>query len=323
MVKLLRTVLNYLHPECILLTETNVPHDENISYFGDGDGDEAHMVYQFPLPPLILHALNRGTAVHLYNWACQLPELTANCTYLNFTSSHDGIGLRALEGILSQREIDDLLDSMHRFGGFVSMKANQDGKDTPYEINISLFDALQGTRRGSDQWQVQRFLCSQAVMLSLQGIPAVYIHSLIATPNDLHSVELTGRTRSINRKQWQFDELSSLLEASHTPNHEVFYAMTELLKIRREEPCFHPDMPQTIIHSGSSVFTVLRYDPESGRSLLALHNVSSIPQLINVEDDSALTDISDWFDLVSGLKLQTPLAATTLQTYQVMWLRAI
>jgi sucrose phosphorylase len=320
-VKLLRTVLNYLHPDCILLTETNVPHDENISYFGDGD--EAHMVYQFPLPPLILHALNRGTAVHLYNWASQLPELPANCTYLNFTASHDGIGLRALEGILSQREIDDLLDSMHRFGGFVSMKANQDGKDTPYEINISLFDALQGTRRGPDQWQVQRFLCSQAVMLSLQGIPAVYIHSLIATPNDLHSVELTGRTRSINRKQWQFDELSSLLEASHTPNHEVFYAMTELLKIRREEPCFHPDMPQKIIHSGSSVFTVLRYDPESGRSLLALHNVSSIPQLINVEDDSALTDISDWFDLVSGLKLPIPLAATTLQPYQVMWLRAI
>lgn len=179
-VKLLRTIINYLYPECILLTETNVPHNENMSYFGKGD--EAHMIYQFPLPPLLLHALNRGTSIHLYNWASQLPKLPENCTYLNFTASHDGIGLRALEGILSQREIDDLLDSMHRFGGFVSMKANQDGKDSPYEINISLFDAMQGTRRGPDQWQVQRFLCSQAIMLSLQGIPALYIHSLTATP---------------------------------------------------------------------------------------------------------------------------------------------
>ncbi len=318
-VKLLRTIINHLHPDCILLTETNVPHKENMSYFGDGD--EAHMIYQFPLPPLLLHALNRGTAIHLYNWASQLPELPDNCTYLNFTASHDGIGLRALEGILSQREIDDLLDSMHRFGGFVSMKANHDGKDTPYEINISLFDAMQGTRRGADQWQVQRFLCSQAIMLSLQGIPAVYLHSMTATPNDLHSVELTGRTRSINRKQWQYDELSTLLDAVHTPNHEVFYAMTELLKLRRAETCFHPDVPQRIINTGSSVFTVLRHDSNSGRYLLALNNVSAIPQLINCDDDD-LTDRSGWIDLITGIELSTPLAATTLQPYQVMWLLA-
>ncbi len=317
-VKLLRTIINHLYPECILLTETNVPHTENMSYFGKGD--EAHMIYQFPLPPLVLHALNRGTATHLYNWASQLPELPANCTYLNFTASHDGIGLRALEGILSQREIDDLLDSMHRFGGFVSMKANQNGQDTPYEINISLFDAMQGTRRGTDQWQLQRFICSQAIMLSLQGIPALYILSLTATPNDLHSVELTGRTRSINRKKWQFDELSALLDAEHTLNHEVFFALQELLQIRRTQPCFHPNSQQNIIDAGNSIFTILRTDAKTGRRLLALHNVTANPQLITLTNENDSLNITGWHDLVSDNELTETLSETTLQPYQVMWL---
>ncbi|MFW2371797.1 MAG: sugar phosphorylase [Gammaproteobacteria bacterium] len=317
-VKLLRTIINHLYPECILLTETNVPHTENMSYFGQGD--EAHMIYQFPLPPLVLHALNRGSATHLYNWASQLPPLPENCTYLNFTASHDGIGLRALEGILSQREIDDLLDSMHRFGGFVSMKANQNGDDSPYEINISLFDAMQGTRRGPDQWQVQRFLCSQAIMLSLQGIPALYIHSLTATPNDLHSVELTGRTRSINRKKWQFDELSALLQAEHTPNHEVFFALKQLLQIRRNEACFNPHSHQSIIDTGNSVFTLLRTEPVTGQRLLALHNVTASPQAITLTDQDDLLNKTGWHDLISDSKLTERLTATTLQPYQVMWL---
>ena len=317
-VKLLRTIINHLYPECILLTETNVPHTENMSYFGKGD--EAHMIYQFPLPPLVLHALNRGTATHLYNWASQLPELPENCTYLNFTASHDGIGLRALEGILSQREIDDLLDSMHRFGGFVSMKANQNGQDTPYEINISLFDAMQGTRRGTDQWQLQRFICSQAIMLSLQGIPALYILSLTATPNDLHSVELTGRTRSINRKKWQFDELSALLDAEHTLNHEVFFALQELLQIRRTQPCFHPNSQQNIIDTGNSIFTILRTDAKTGRRLLALHNVTANPQLITLTNENDSLNITGWHDLVSDNELTETLSETTLQPYQVMWL---
>ena len=316
-VKLLRTIINHLYPECILLTETNVPHEENISYFGNGD--EAHMVYQFPLPPLLLHAFNRGTAIHLYNWASQLAELPANSTYLNFTASHDGIGLRALEGILTQREIDDLLDSMHRFGGFVSMKANQIGEDTPYEINISLFDAMQGTRRGPDQWQVQRFLCSQAIMLALQGIPAMYINSLTATPNDLYGVELTGRTRSINRKKWQLDELSAQLESIHTPNHEVFYALKDMMKIRKAEVCFHPDYPQSILNAGSSIFALLRHEPETDRRLLAVHNVTSSPQLISVVDYQDL-DSTVWHDLISDKKLTEKLSSITLQPYQVMWL---
>ena len=199
-VKLLRLIMNEVCPGGLLLTETNVPNAENLSYFGSGD--EAHMIYQFALPPLLLHALNRGTEKYLMHWAESLPNYQQGCTVLNFTASHDGIGLRALEGLVPDNETQELVDSMHRFGGFVSVRTLADQIDKPYEINISLFDALKGTRRGEDQWQIQRFLCSQIIMLGMRGIPAVYIHSLLATPNDLAGVERTGRTRSINRRKW-------------------------------------------------------------------------------------------------------------------------
>lgn len=322
-VKLLRTLVDYLYPGTILLTETNVPHKENISYFGQGD--EAHMVYQFPLPPLLLHALNRGTSVHIYNWASQLPGLPANTTYLNFTASHDGIGLRALEGIIDPREVDDLLECMHRFGGFVSMKANQNGEDSPYEINISLFDAMQGTRLGPDQWQVPRFLCSQAIMLSLQGIPAVYINSLTATPNDLHGVEVTGRTRSINRKKWQYEELITQLDKTHSPNHEVFNAMKEMMKIRRELSCFHPEAKQVIIDADDAVFAILRRDAESDTRLLALHNLTSAPQAIVINDHYDLLCRIKWRDTFTDTIYSSiqKVIDQTLQPYQVMWLEEV
>jgi len=322
-VKLLRTFVDHLHPESILLTETNVPHEENISYFGDGD--EAHMVYQFPLPPLLLHALNRGTSVHLYNWASQLPALPEHSTYLNFTASHDGVGLRALEGIISQREVDDLLDCMHRFGGYVSMKSNQDGEDSPYEINISLFDAMQGTRRGPDQWQIQRFLCSQAIMFSLQGIPAVYFNSLTATPNDLHGVEVTGRTRSINRKKWPLDDLKAQLDATHTPNHEVFNALKDMMKIRKTQSGFHPDASQVVLDTGNSVFALLRRHSEDDQRVLALHNVTAVQQTIFFNDHQHLLENIKWLELFTQQTIENTAELTTLslQPYQVMWLSEV
>ena len=316
-VKLIRTVMHWCFPNHILLTETNVPHLENLSYFGDGN--EAHMVYQFTLPPLILYTLNRGTAQHLTQWAMSLGELPPQCTYLNFTASHDGIGLRALEGILPGSEVDDLVDCMHRYGGFVSMKANANGKDTPYEVNISLFDAMQGTRRGPDQWQVPRFLCSQAMMLSLQGIPAVYIHSLLATANDLRGVEISGRTRSINRKKWNHADLVSLLEDKTTLNYEVFSELSRLIQIRRNESCFHPDCKQEILEISHGIFAVLRYG-DNGQQLLALHNVSQAPQAIVLKNRPELTDDTQWYDLVTDKMLTTILPETLLQPYQVMWL---
>jgi glycosidase len=319
-VKLLRDIVEYVRPGTILLTETNVPTLENLSYFGAGD--EAHMVYQFGLPPLLLHAFNRGTAEHLTHWAKELPVPPAGCTYLNFAASHDGIGLRALEGILKPIEVEDLIDSMRRFGGFVSMKANPDGTDSPYEINISFYDAMQGTRRGPDQWQLERFICSQAIMLALRGIPAIYIHSLLATPNYLKGVELTGRTRSINRRKWQYDELLNFLESENTLNHECFKHYRHLIQLRRNEPCFHPDNPQFILDVDNSLFVILREDRKSRRRILAVHNVTA--NTVNLEGLVHLVELQgiSWNNLNEQVMLADELYRQTLKPYQFLWLVA-
>ena len=278
-VRLLRAIVDEIAPGTLLITETNVPHAENISYFGlerlaKGAPDEAHMVYQFALPPLLLHTLTRGEATTIQTWLNSLPVLPEQCTYLNFTASHDGIGVRPLEGLLPDHERDALLELMHRFGGFVSMRSNPDGSDTPYEINITWFEAMCGTRRGPDPWQIARFLCSQAIMLSLQGIPALYIHTLTGTLNDVEGVERSGRLRSINRRRWQLDELALLLESPSTPTHDVFHALHRLLEQRRQEPCFHPNAPQRVIDTPPELLAIERGPLRNGRRLLSLYNVT-------------------------------------------------
>jgi len=324
-VRLLRAIVDEIAPGTLLITETNVPHAENISYFGlerlaKGAPDEAHMVYQFALPPLLLHTLTRGEATTIQTWLNSLPVLPEQCTYLNFTASHDGIGVRPLEGLLPDHERDALLELMHRFGGFVSMRSNPDGSDTPYEINITWFEAMCGTRRGPDPWQIARFLCSQAIMLSLQGIPALYIHTLTGTLNDVEGVERSGRLRSINRRRWQLDELALLLESPSTPTHDVFHALHRLLVQRRQEPCFHPNAPQRVIETPPELLAIERGPLRNGRRLLALYNVTDVKfDLAHAGDalNQALTQYH-WQPL-------DPLTAhheETLPPYAVRWLVA-
>ena len=324
-VRLLRAIVDEIAPGTLLITETNVPHAENISYFGlerlaKGAPDEAHMVYQFALPPLLLHTLTRGEATTIQTWLNSLPVLPEQCTYLNFTASHDGIGVRPLEGLLPDHERDALLELMHRFGGFVSMRSNPDGSDTPYEINITWFEAMCGTRRGPDPWQIARFLCSQAIMLSLQGIPALYIHTLTGTLNDVEGVERSGRLRSINRRRWQLDELALLLESPSTPTHDVFHALHRLLVQRRQEPCFHPNAPQRVIETPPELLAIERGPLRNGRRLLSLYNVTDGKfDLAHAGDalNQALTQYH-WQPL-------DPLTAhheETLPPYAVRWLAA-
>ena len=234
--KLFRDLLEMIAPEVVLLTETNVPHEENISYFGRGD--EAHMVYQFSLPPLLLHALTTGKAAYLTEWAQSVSVCPEGCTYFNFTASHDGIGVRPLTGLIPDDEFASLIDHVKAQGGQVSTKRNADGSDSPYELNITYFDAL-----GGDEHQIDRFLCSQTVMLGLKGVPAFYFHSLTATPNDHDGVEATGRARSINRKKWNVDELENELHGTGT-TARVFSELRRRIQIRTRQKAFHPPISE-------------------------------------------------------------------------------
>jgi len=267
-VKLLRDVADFVWPGTLILSETNVPHLENLSYFGKGD--EAHMVYQFTLPPLLLHALLTGNAGSLTEWAGRIPNLEPFQTFLNFTASHDGIGVRPLEGILPSGEIDWLAGIVRKSGGLVSEKANPDGTTSPYELNITYFEALKTTRKGTDGLQESRFMCSQLIMLALKGIPAVYIQSLLAAPNDLRGLAETGRARSVNRKQWNVEEVREQLR-NDSPGGRIFKEYLRVLSVRRNNPAFHPDSAQQILQAGDAFFALKR-----GEGNQAVYCISSV-----------------------------------------------
>ena len=248
-VKLMREVLECVAPHVLIMTETNVPHEENVSYFGDGD--EAQMVYQFSLPPLLLDAFIHQDATILQEWLIHLDPPKAGTTYFNFTASHDGIGVRPLEGIVSPERLANLVDAVRERNGLVGMRRLADGSDSPYELNISYVDAIQDITDPSVKNHARRFLASQAVMLALQGIPGVYFHSLVGTQNDLDGVAQSGINRRINRRKFQRNELETRLNTADSRQNLVSEGYRRLLEVRRSQQAFHPDSPQHIIPSES------------------------------------------------------------------------
>ena len=316
-IKLFRSFLEVVAPEAILLTETNVPHEENVSYFGNSD--EAHLVYQFSLPPLLLHGLLEGNASHLTAWASDLKPPPKGCAFLNFTASHDGIGVRPLEGILSPDEVLQLAAKVKERGGHVSMRSTEGGGEKPYELNVTYFDAL--SEPGDADLSEARFRCSQAVALSMQGIPAVYFHSLCATPNHLEGVKETGRARSINRRKWADGELRILLDDPDSLHARVFDWYTRLLRRRADCPVFHPDAPQTILDLGSELFALERISLDGSQTALCLFNFTGEP--VPVADQGRLAELfpdGATRDLVGGSDLDLPADGLVLRPLQALWL---
>ncbi len=208
-VRLLRTLIERIRADAMIITETNIPNRENLSYFGNAN--ETHCVYNFSLPPLLLNTLLTSDCHYLKQWMMSMPPAQHGTAYFNFIASHDGIGLRPAEGLMSDGEIDVMINAVEKFSGKVSWRIGADGEERPYELNIALFDALQGTVEGKDTLGEDRFICAHAIMLALEGIPAFYIHSLLDTSNDYQRLEKTKRHRTINRHRWQLDEVDSVL----------------------------------------------------------------------------------------------------------------
>jgi len=320
-VKLLRDILDVVALGTVLITETNVPNGENLSYFGNSD--EAHMVYQFTLPPLLLHALYHGNSHYLSQWAKDMPRPPKNCTYLNFIASHDGIGLRPAEGILPEQEVQALVDAMHEYKGYVSMRTDTFGKESPYEINIALFDALKGTHLGLDDYQVPRFIAAHTIMIALQGIPALYIHSLIATTSDHQGVEQTGRTRSINRRKWQYDELLDLLNNPTAAHGTVFHELKRQLQIRCKHPAFHPSALQETLSLGDNLFAFWRTSLDQQQHILCINNISPEIQILTLPEHPIAGGSGVWRDLIERTALGKGTRTLKLYPYQCAWLEAL
>jgi sucrose phosphorylase len=321
-IKLFRDVLDDLEPGCRLLTETNVPHKENISYFGNYD--EAHMVYQFSLPPLLLHALQTGQTHYLTEWARSLDTPPRGCTYFNFTASHDGIGLRPLEGIIPKQEIDELLQGIRDRGGFVSKRLGLDGLETPYEMNITYLDALRDPSMQNDHLHEKRFFVSQILTLSLQGIPGVYIHSLLGTPNDMDGVERTGRIRSINRRKWDINELGRLLADEQSDQSRILRNYKHLLNVRSRQKAFHPDAPQEVYELGDALFGLKRTSLDSEQEILCLYNFTRYAKSLHLSD-APLQGHTEWQDLITKLSPEIDLehGEMIMPPYAALWLTRI
>ena len=284
-IQLMRAVLDEAAPQVVLITETNVPHTDNISYFGDGT-NEAQLVYNFALPPLVLHSLATGSAEKLTRWAESLQLPSDRVTFFNFLASHDGIGLNPARGILSQEEIDALVARTLAHGGFVSYKHNPDGSRSPYEMNINYLDALSAPASGETaETAVHKLLTAHAIMFSLQGVPGIYFHSLFGSRGDRKGAETSNIPRRINREKLDHARLESELADASSLRARVFGGLRELLARRRAHPAFAPSSPQRVLELGSKVFAVLRESPDGADRMLCLHNVTSQPVQVSLEVD--------------------------------------
>jgi sucrose phosphorylase len=317
-IKLLRLILENLEPQAVLITETNVPNRENLSYFGNDN--EAHLIYNFSLPPLLIHALLKGESTLLKNWMMSMPPARRGRSYLNFIASHDGIGVRPLEGLVTQDEQSALLETLESFGGTISKRSNTDGSESPYEVNISLFDAFRGTlANGPDGFQNERYLCAHTILLALEGIPAFYIHSLLATENDKQRQEETGHPRAINRHQWELDALMEQLDNPETHHHQIFYELKRRIAIRKQQIAFHPNATQLTLHLGDQLFAFWRESSDRHQSIFAINNISDRPQTVALHELN-LISTENWRDLLSGESYESGRETIEIPPYASLWI---
>jgi len=324
-IKIIRLVFDAVAPHVMLISETNVPHEDNISYFGDlipgtNRTDEAQLVYQFPLAPLILHTLATGDASRLSQWAA---TLESKGLFFNFIASHDGIGVTPARGLLTESQIQALVERCLAHGGRVSYKSNPDGTQIPYELNITLYDALNDPSRPDAELDFARFMASQVIMLSLAGVPGIYIHSLFGSRNCQGCVEKTGQARSINREKFDYRQLDARLAQPESREGRILNEYRRLLTIRRKQPAFHPFATQRVVTIAPEAFSIVRTSLDGGQTILSLVNASGSARGIRLDTRTLeIPSSQGWLDLLSGTSYPPDVTwfEIDLRPYQPCWL---
>ncbi len=314
LIQLMREVLHEVAPEVIIITETNVPHDENISYFGSGK-DEAQMVYNFSLPPLLAHSVLQGDTKKLTKWAQSLSLPSDKVCFFNFTASHDGCGMRPVSELLSEEEINSLVESTINHGGLVSYRNTPEGQK-PYELNCSYIDILSHPDE-EKLLRIKRMLLTQAVTLAMPGVPGIYFHSFVGSKSYLEGVKLTGINRTINREKFNYDRLVETLTDDNSSEKIIFSAYKRLLSVRINEKAFNPFGAFEVFSLHNAVFAILQYSLDRSECIVALHNFSN--ENVSFSLPSSIMDGAS--DLLSSYELSKENRVITMQAYQVMWLR--
>ena len=321
LIQLMREVLHEVAPEVIIITETNVPHHENVSYFGSGD-DEAQMVYNFALPPLLVHSILNGNTSTLTSWAKTLTLPSDKVCFFNFTASHDGIGLRPIKGILSDDEVNFMVDKVKEHGGLVSYRAEEDGSQSPYELNCSYIDALTNPNEDDDV-RFRRMLLAQATVLVMPGVPGIYFHSLVGSRNYHDGVKHSGVNRTINREKYNMDWLENELSTQGTLAKKMLDSYKRLISIRINEKAFNPFGKFEFLDLDERLFAVDQQSIDNEERIIAIHNFSNervtctLPRNIITSLCDILTSNCSILDSSNYEEKKE----FTLEPYQIMWLK--
>jgi sucrose phosphorylase len=316
LVQVLRYLLDRHSPDGVVVTETNVPEQENLSYLRNGQ--EAHLAYNFPLPPLLLEAAMTGRADLLNGWLTRWPQLPNQTGLLNFTACHDGVGLRSLEGLMADQRVLQLLMGCERRGGLISHRRLSNGEEVPYEINISWWSAMADGGIDPGHHQRSRFLLTQLLVMALPGIPAFYLPALLATPNDLARFRRTGHRRDLNRPQFRLEALERRLQDPDADATNVLAALRHALEVRSSQPALHPDATMTVLSSDRSDLVILKRSRDGDIPLYAVHNITSNRLTLSLAQLRAESD-AGFVDCLSGQSFMAQ-EQPSIEPYAVHWL---
>ncbi|MBN1411220.1 MAG: sugar phosphorylase [Spirochaetales bacterium] len=309
-VRLFKLILKNLAPDVLLLTETNVPHEENLSYFGNGS-DEADMVYNFSLPPLILYSILSSDSRKFNDWLRSIRMPSPEVCFFNFTASHDGIGVRPVEAILDKEELDAVIRHVENHNGKVSYKKNPDGSESPYELNITYLDALSDD---DEEIHIRKFILSQALQLSVPGVPAVYVHSLLGSHNWLEGIRQTGRLRSINREKLDYLSLTAELDNKSGFRGRIFAACLDLIKKRREVAAFSPYGSAEVLDIHDGLISFKRELDDDIVFVLA----NLLPKTLGIHLTLLNPEMESCRDIITG---KVYAGEVLLESYQIVWMK--
>ncbi len=312
-IKLLRIVTSHLNIQTIIITETNLPEKENLSYFGKND--EANWIYNFSLPPLLIHGFLFENSSYLNKWSKSLPNTKYGNSYLNFIASHDGIGMRPTEGILNKEILNNFLKRLKKNGSkFSYRKISNKGKKV-YEANITIFDALKKSDYDpKGKYFLERYVSAHAVMISFEGIPAIYFNSLFGTSNDEAKFIITGNNRDVNRYKWNFKNISKKLNDKRSKQSIFYQYICNLLNIRRAQKAFHPNASRLNINLGSNIFCFKRTSIDKKQTILCITNLTSKTQTLKLKKM-----YNKWKNLIKPL-IKNEKNLFMLKPFETIWL---
>ena len=312
-VKLLRLISNLLNVETIIITETNLPEKENLSYFGKND--EANWIYNFSLPPLLIHAFLFENSSYLNKWSKKLPNAKFQNSYLNFIASHDGIGMRPTEGILNERSLNNFLKRLKKNGSKFSYRKVQNKSKKVYEANITVFDALKKSDTDPNgKFFLERYIAAHAIMISFEGIPAIYFNSLFGKSNDEAKYVITGNNRDINRYKWSYENITKKLNNKNSKQSIFYQNLGKLLEIKRKQKAFHPNAKRLNINLGSKLFCFKRTSLDKKQTIISITNCSSVDQYPKLNKK-----YSKWKNIINP-KINSLNKSFKLKPFETMWL---